>query len=759
MDKNTKRAFVENVEKTDFSEQMQKSYIDYSMSVITQRALPDVRDGLKPVQRHILYDMETLRTHSDKPHRKCARIVGDTMGKFHPHGDSSIYESLVNMAQPFKRRTPIVDGHGNFGSIEGDGAAAMRYTEARLLEYAEDAYLQDIDSTVEFIPNFDGSEKEPEVLPSRVPLFVQGSEGIAVGMATSIPSHNLTESLEAAKAYIKNNNISTEALMEKMPGPDFPTGGIIVNKSVLAEIYETGMGKIRIRAKLSVEEGTKKTDRIKLIIDEIPYTMVGNGISAFFGELKKLVEGKQFPELMDLRNESNGDDIRIIMELKSGSDIERIENMLYKKTRLEDTIGVKFLAVANKRPEVLNLKEMLKYYTEFQYEINEKKYKALLDKALGKKEIQEGLIKACDVIDLIIEIIRGSKSIKEAKDCLINGNTEPIKFKSKKSEIEAKQLLFTSAQAAAILEMQLSKLIGLEIIALQNEHKETLNRIAKYNDILNNPDTMKKTIIAEINRLQKKYPQKRLTKITEEQIVEYKEKVIEQDLYVLVDRFAYVKTIDAATYERNKETIYQEYVYSAFCKSTDRLYFFADSGERYMVKCDNIPFGKLRDKAVPLGTLSTFNQTNETILYVVPEMELQGLQLVFITKNAMIKRIFGEELVSRKKAMSATKFKIESDRLIFVSDIGSITGDIYKTNIVLHTKGGYFNRFTTEDIVLQKRNSSGTEGIKIKKNDELEGVVLFSERDDDPIVDYNGKEVHIKRLKFGSRGSGGIKNR
>ncbi len=407
---------AEKIVKTEYSEEMQKSYMNYSMSVITARAIPDARDGLKPVQRRVLYDMSELRLNHDKPHRKSARIVGDTMGKYHPHGDSSIYETLVVMSQVFKKGMPLVNGHGNFGSIEGDGAAAMRYTEARLEKFAEEVYLKDLDKTVEFIPNYDETEKEPEVLPVRVPnLLINGAEGIAVGMSTSIPPHNLGEVIDVVRAYIDNPEITTRELMEYMPGPDFPTGGIIANKSGLAEIYETGSGKIKLRGKIDIELGKRKADKDKMVITEIPYTMIGAGINKFLVDVAELVESKKLTDVVDISNQSNKDGIRIVLELKKDADVEKIRNILYKKTKLEDTYGVNMLAIAGGRPETLNLKGILKNYLDFQYHNATRKYQALLEKELEKKEIKEGLIKACDIIDLIIAVLRGSKSLKDAK--------------------------------------------------------------------------------------------------------------------------------------------------------------------------------------------------------------------------------------------------------------------------------------------------------------------------------------------------------
>ena len=451
--------------RTEYSDVMKKSYIDYAMSVIVARALPDVRDGLKPVQRRTLYDMHELGLKSDRPYRKCARIVGDTMGKYHPHGDSSIYEALVVMAQDFKKGTVLVDGHGNFGSIEGDGAAAMRYTEARLAKITQEAYLQDLDKDiVNFVPNFDETEKEPEVLPVRVPnLLVNGAEGIAVGMATSIPTHNLGEVIDGVKAYMKNNEISTRQLMKYIKGPDFPTGGIVVNKDDLLQIYETGTGKIKLRGKVEVEE--LKGGRSQIVISEIPYTMIGTGIGKFLNDVYGLVESKKTSDITDISNQSSKEGIRIVIELKRGADAENLINMLYKKTRLEDTFGVNMLAVADGRPETMGLKKIIEHHVDFQFELATRKYQTLLAKEKDKKEIQEGLIKACDVIDLIIEILRGSQSVKDAKACLTNGVTENIKFKSSISKKMAAMLRFTERQATAILEMRLYRLIGLEIEA------------------------------------------------------------------------------------------------------------------------------------------------------------------------------------------------------------------------------------------------------------------------------------------------------
>ncbi|MFR7719406.1 MAG: DNA gyrase subunit A, partial [Lachnospiraceae bacterium] len=527
--------------RAEYSDIMQKSYIDYAMSVIIARALPDVRDGLKPVQRRTLYDMYELGIRYDRPYRKSARIVGDTMGKYHPHGDSSIYEALVVMAQEFKKGMPLVDGHGNFGSIEGDGAAAMRYTEARLQKVTQEAFLADLDKdVVDFGPNFDETEKEPLVLPVRIPnLLVNGSDGIAVGMATSIPTHNLSEVIDSTKALIKNNQLTTAELMKYIKGPDFPTGGLVVNQADLQKIYESGQGKIRLRGKVETEQ--VKGGKERLVITEIPYTMMGANIGKFLNDIASLVETKKTTDIVDISNQSSKAGIRIVLELKKGADTERLKNLLYKKTRLEDTFGVNMLAVADGRPETLSLRQILEYHIDFQFEVNTRKYQSMLDKEEKKREVQEGLIRACDVIDLIIEILRGSKNREQVKACLVDGVTDGIRFKTAKSKKEAAKLKFTEMQANAILDMRLYKLIGLEIDVLMKEHEETLKNIARYTDILNNYSSMAEVIMKELDQFKKEFGRPRRTALENaEEVVLEEQKIEELPVVFLMYRFGYV---------------------------------------------------------------------------------------------------------------------------------------------------------------------------------------------------------------------------
>lgn len=736
--------------RTEYSDVMKKSYIDYAMSVIVARALPDVRDGLKPVQRRTLYDMHELGIRYDKPYRKCARIVGDTMGKYHPHGDSSIYESLVVMAQEFKKGMILVDGHGNFGSIEGDGAAAMRYTEARLAKMTQEVFLSDLDKgVVDFVPNFDETEKEPEVLPVRIPnLLVNGAEGIAVGMATSIPTHNLGEVVDAVKAYMKNSEITTKQLMKYIKGPDFPTGGIVVNKDDLLSIYETGVGKIKLRGKVEVEEG--KGGKKRLVISEIPYTMIGAGIGKFLNDVASLIESKKTNDITDISNQSSKEGIRIVLELRKDADVENLKNMLYKKTRLEDTFGVNMLAVADGKPETMGLKSIIEHHVDFQFELATRKYKTLLAKELDKKEIQEGLIKACDVIDLIIEILRGSKSIKEAKACLTDGITEPIKFKSNISKKMASMLRFTERQATAILEMRLYKLIGLEIEALQAEHEQTLNNIKRYEDILNNYDSMADVIIEELNQIKKSYARKRRTVVenAEEAVFEEK-KIEEQEVVFLMDRFGYTRTVDTATYERNREAADSENKYIVSCLNTGKLCLFTDTGKMHQVKVLDIPYGKFRDKGTPIDNLSNYNSAEEQIVFVCTEEELHTAKVFFATKQGMIKQVDGSEFLVAKRTIAATKLQ-EGDSVLHIQII------FPSQHVVLQTANGYFLRFLAEEVSEKKKGAIGVRGIKLQKKDELEQVYLFEEGTEQKIT-YKEKEVSLNRLKQAKRDGTGTK--
>ena len=738
--------------RTEYSDIMKKSYIDYAMSVIVARALPDVRDGLKPVQRRTLYDMYELGIRYDRPYRKCARIVGDTMGKYHPHGDSSIYDALVVMAQEFKKGMVLVDGHGNFGSIEGDGAAAMRYTEARLAKLTQEAYLADLDKNViDFVPNFDETEKEPEVLPVRIPnLLVNGAEGIAVGMATSIPTHNFGEVIDAVKAYMGDDEITTRQLMKYIKGPDFPTGGIVGNKDDLLSIYESGTGKIRIRGKVDVED--LKGGKRRIVISEIPYTMIGASIGRFLNDVCQLVETKKTNDILDISNQSSKEGIRIVIDVRKDADVENLINMLYKKTKLEDTFGVNMLAVCEGRPEVMGLKKIIEHHVDFQFEVTTKKYNTLLNKELDKKEVQEGLIKACEVIDLIIEILRGSQSVKDAKECLMHGTTDKIKFKSNISKKMAALLQFTERQATAILEMRLYKLIGLEIEALQKEHEITLANIERYEDILNNYDSMADVIIKELEAFKKEYATKRKTSIENAQEAVFEEKKIEeQEVVLLFDRFGYIKTVDVNVYERNKEAAEEESKHVLTCLNTGRICAFTSTGRMHQIKVLDIPHGKFRDKGQPIDNLSNYDSETEEIVFLCDGEQMRFAKFLFATKLGMIKKVEGTEFQVSKRTIVATKLQ-EGDS---IASIGIVNDS---QNVVLQSEAGMFLRFQATDVPEKKKGAVGVRGMKLQRDDYLESAYVFEEGTE-MRVPYKKKEVTLNRLKLGKRDSKGVKTR
>ena len=549
---------------------------------------------------------------------------------------------------------------------------------------------------------------------------------------------------------MKNDEISTRQLMKYIKGPDFPTGGIVVNKDDLLDIYETGQGKIKIRGKVEVEElkGGKK----QLVISEIPYTMIGTGIGKFLNDVANLVETKKTTDIVDISNQSSKEGIRIVLELKRGADAENLKNMLYKKTRLEDTFGVNMLAVADGRPETLGLKKIIEHHVDFQFELATRKYKTLLAKEQEKSEVQEGLIKACDVIDLIIEILRGSKSVKDARACLVNGVTDNITFKSKISKKMAALLRFTERQATAILEMRLYRLIGLEIEALIAEHEQTLKNIARYEDILNNYDSMAGVIIEELDAFKKEYARKRRTVVenAEEAVFEEK-KIEEQEVVFLMDRFGYAKTVDQSVYERNKEAADSENKYIVHCMNTGKLCIFTDTGRMHQVKVLDVPYGRFRDKGTPIDNVSNYSTSEEQIVMVCDAEQMRFANLLFATAQGMIKKVEGTEFQVSKRTIAATKLQ-EEDSLIAVKVVND------SQNIVLQTKNGYFLRFSAEEVPVKKKAAIGVRGIRLQKKDELENVYLFEEGTESKIL-FGEKEVTLNRLKAAKRDGAGTKYR
>ena len=746
----------ENIIQLDFSEEMKTSYRDYAMSVIVARALPDVRDGLKPVQRRILYAMKELGLSPDKPHRKSARIVGDTMGKYHPHGDSSIYDALVHMTEDYSLNAPLVDGHGNFGSIDGDGAAAMRYTEARLSKPGM-MLLDNLDKgLVDFLPNFDDSEKEPAVLPATLPnLLINGTTGIAVGMATNIPPHNPTEVIDAVIAYMDRPGISIDKLMDYIPAPDFPTGGIIINASDMRDIYEKGEGKIRLRARTEIEKGD--AGRTNIVITEIPYTISGNKLK-LVESLAALAKDKVFDEIYDVRDESSKEGIRIVVEVKKGRDIDNLLNGLYKKSQMEDTYGVNLLAIrptenGTGQPKVFNLKSLIEEFVLFQEDLYTREYQFLLERAKKRLEIVEGLMKATDVIDLIIEILRGSSSVKQAKTCLIEGITEGIKFKSKASEKEAATLSFTENQADAILAMQLSKLIGLEILKLHEENDTLIANIAEYEKVLSDSKELYKVIKGRLREFKKIFNSPRRTSLMDTVAKAYVEKVVIEDLYVCFDRFGYTKAIDAAAFGRASEETKKDFSFVLKIKNTDKLCIFTDKGNMHQVKMEKVPRCKMKDKGTLIHSLCKMENDEEGLLYVSFEELFESI-LLFVTKNGYIKLVSGAEFETGRQMIAATKLDADDEvvGVIMLSASDVLTGT---KKVILLTKDGLSLGFPLSEVSELKKTSRGVKGITLEKEDTVAFATVVHPAAE--TFEYEGKTLNARRVRNRKRAAKGQK--
>jgi len=976
-----------------FEEQMSRSYIDYAMSVIVERALPDVRDGLKPVQRRTLYDMQTLHTDYDKPFRKSARIVGDTMGKWHPHGDSSIYGALVHMSQDWVYLHPLIDKHGNMGNIEGDGAAAMRYcvagdtlintnrglmridrivpktkrdsdnrcnikvksvqgqinechtlfnssyqevrqinlkngmsitvtdnhplliyagnhklkwclaenikpgmeiivdsntdnamygknndlreaadmalkfrrgdenyylpwcvlkgtkmylityinklfdgkdeivtksekfaatlqimmetqlgintnkaynqktkefivskkktrkkyervpvkscyklrdkqivyslkvdskchsftgngfinhnTEARLSKLAQFTLLDGLTKDmVDFVPNFDDTEKEPKLLPAKFPnLLVSGTEGIAVGMASSVPSHNLGEVIDAAKLYLTKENVTLDEMLEVLKGPDFATGGIIANKSALRDIYRTGNGKLRVRGRVEIQEVDGKPC---IIITEIPPTMIGR-IDKFMQSIADLIRDKKAPDITNITNLSGKEGIKIKVELKRGASAEKNLNLLYKKAKLEDTFSFNMLAVEDGQPKVYSLLSYYEAFTKFEIEINTRKYKNLLEKRLKDKEVKEGLIKAIDVIDTIIAILRGSNNRKQAFECLTSKGTADIVFKTKSLEKQADKIEFTELQANEILSMQLVRLIGLEVDALIKELEACNKDIEEYKGYLESPTKMKKRIKSDLDAIKKEYAVPRKTSIVDEdEIMIAKEEISEAFFYLVSDKFRYVKLIDEQTYQRNIENIPKDYRYCMKISNLDKLLIFTDTGKMHSTKAMQVPLCNYKTKGSPLENLSNLT-SSENVVYMTPLSEIDGddkPKLLFCTKKGQVKCVPGSEYNMTTKSTNATKLSDE-DSVVYVAPNT-------EEEILIGTKNGMWIRFKTSEISEMKKNAAGVKAIQLKENDEV--LYVFTGNSESVFMN-NGEEYPFTKVRLSKRAGVGTKTK
>jgi DNA gyrase subunit A len=739
----------DKVQEVDMQKTMKDYYIDYAMSVIASRALPDVRDGLKPVQRRILYSMVELNNGPDKPHRKCARIVGDTMGKYHPHGDSSIYEALVKLAQDFNTRYPLVDGHGNFGSVDGDGAAAMRYTEARLSKISMEMTADLNKDTVDFIPNFDETEKEPTVLPSRYPnLLVNGTSGIAVGMATNIPPHNLREVIGAVVKIIDNKinedrETTLEEILEIVKGPDFPTGGTIIGKTAIEEAYRTGRAKIRVRAVTNIEPMPNGKNRI--VVTELPY-MVNK--ARLIENIADLVRDKRVEGITDLRDESDREGMRIAIELRRDVNPNIILNQLYKHTQLQDTFGVIMLALVDNQPKVLNLYEMLKYYLMHQEDVVTRRTKYDLNKAEERAHILEGLIIALDNIDRVISIIRGSSTVQAAKESLM------------------KEFNLTDAQSQAIVDMRLRSLTGLERSKIEAELADLQKKIEEYRAILADKNKLLTVIKTEISLIADKYGDERRTSIGYDEYDLSMEDLIPDEACVIArTNMGYVKRMTPDNFKsqhrggkgiKGMQTLEEDYIKDLFMTTSHHvLTFFTNTGRAYKLKAYEIPEAGRTSRGTAIINLLQL-APGETITAVVP-VKVEDISdndyLFMATKNGIVKKTPCKEFANiRKNGIQAMTLR-DDDELIEVK----LTDDT--TEVMMVTKLGMCIRFKATDVRPTGRSAMGVIGMNLMDTDEVVGVQLNTQGDTMLIVSENGmgKKTDISEYAVQHRGGKGVK--
>lgn len=722
----------------ELKETMEKSYIEYSMAVIVGRALPDVRDGLKPVHRRILHSMNELGVFPDKQHRKSARIVGDVLGKYHPHGDSAVYDAMVRLAQDFSIRCPLVDGHGNFGSVDGDSAAAMRYTEARLSKIAMEM-LRDINKdTVDFVDNFDGTEKEPSILPSRFPnLLVNGSSGIAVGMATNIPPHNLGEVIDGTVMLIDNPDATVKDLMTKIKGPDFPTAGIILGKEGIREAYETGKGKIKVRAKAEIEE---EKGRQKIIVTELPYQV---NKAKLIEDIANLVKEKRIEGISDLRDESDRQGMRIVIELKRDANANVVLNLLYKHTKMQDTFGAIMLALVDGEPRHLNLREILYYYLEFQKDVIKRRTKFDLDKAEARAHILEGLRIALDNIDEVINIIRGSKNADIARTGLMT------------------RFGLSEKQAQAILDMRLQRLTGLERDKIEAEYAELIKTINYLREVLENERLVLQIIKDELLEIKAKYNDPRRTKIEKNGTddIDIEDLIKEEEVAITITHAGYIKRLPIDTYRSQKRggkgiqglsTREDDFVENLYVTSThDNLMFFTNLGRAYKLKAYDIPEAGRTAKGTNIVNILPLN-LKERVQEVLTVKEFEEDKFImFVTKNGIVKRIPLDELSTiRKSGVIAINLK-EDDELISAK----ITDGNQK--IVIVTRNGYAITFDENDVRSMGRAAAGVKGITLREGDIAIGAEIADINSELLVVSKNGFGKRTKFTEYSVQGRGG----
>lgn len=737
----------DKVHEVDLKKTMETSYINYAMSVIASRALPDVRDGLKPVQRRILHSMIELNNGPDKPHRKCARIVGDTMGKYHPHGDSSIYGALVNLAQDWSTRYPLVDGHGNFGSVDGDDAAAMRYTEARLSKISMEMIADINKDTVDFVPNFDETEKEPSVLPARFPnLLVNGTSGIAVGMATNIPPHNLTEVINAVVKIIDNQledkeETTIEEILGIIKGPDFPTGGMILGTRGIEEAYRTGRGKIRVRAVTDIE--TMPNGKSRIIVTELPY-MVNK--ARLIEKIAEMVRDKKIDGITDLSDQSSREGMRVVIELRKDVNANVLLNQLYKHTQLQDTFGVIMLALVNNQPKVMNILEMLNHYLKHQEEVITRRTKYELNKAEERAHILEGLLIALDHIDEVISIIRGSRTVQIAKSELME------------------RFELTDVQAQAIVDMRLRALTGLEREKLEAEYKELMEQISRLKAILADRKLLLGVIKEEIIAIRDKYGDERRTSIGFDEFdISMEDLIPKEDVVITMTKLGYIKRMSNDTFKaqnrggkgiKGMQTLDEDYVEELFMSNTHHfIMFFTSTGRVYRLKGYEIPESSRTSRGTAIINLLQL-MPGEKISAVIPiEKYDDDSYLVMATKRGLIKKTPLKDYANVRKTGLAAITLREDDELIEVKFTDG------KQEIILATKYGQCIRFSEEDVRATGRTSMGVRGINLADRDEVIGMQLTVQGSDLLIVSEKGmgKRTSISEFTAQNRGGKGVK--
>jgi DNA gyrase subunit A len=721
----------------DISDEMRKSYIDYAMSVIVGRALPDVRDGLKPVHRRILYSMHELGIYPEKQHRKSARIVGDVLGKYHPHGDTAVYDAMVRLAQDFSTRYLLVDGHGNFGSVDGDSAAAMRYTEARLSKIAMEM-LRDINkNTIDFTDNFDGTEKEPAVLPSRYPnLLVNGSSGIAVGMATNIPPHNLGEIIDGTIMLMDNPDVTVPELMTKIKGPDFPTHGIIYGKEGIRQAYETGRGRLTVRAEATIEE---EKGRNKIIVTELPYQV---NKAKLIENIADLVRDKKIEGISDLRDESDRDGMRIVIELKRDANPNVVLNLLYKHTNMQDTFGIIMLALVNSEPKVLNLKEVLSHYVDFQKEIIRRRTQYELDKAEARAHILEGLRIALDHIDEVIALIRGSRNTEAARVGLME------------------RFGLSEKQAQAILDMRLQRLTGLEREKIEEEYAELIKTINYLKEVLANERLVLQIIKDELTEIREKYNDPRRTKITNRlDEINIADLIQEEEVAITITHAGYIKRIPADTYRAQKrggkgiQGLAQredDFVENLLITSThDNIIFFTNMGRAYKLKAYEIPEAGRTARGTNIVNILPLNPREKIQTVISIKEFVEDQYLVFATQNGLIKKTSLDAFSAiRKTGVNAIGLR-ENDELISVKHTEG------NQNIVIVTQNGYSITFSEDDVRCMGRTATGVKAITLREGDIVVAMEIVDIESSLLIITENGMGKRTQFTEYSVQGRGG----